>query len=161
MVWSMRRSVLFEFSSAKHTRRDDCFFVEMGNYHISTSKKNQIKFANAGIQAQFIEKLMWSDKPFDMFEPVGLRLRDYKYSLYLEDDHTHSNYAFMANRFYECVMNNTILFFDHRCQLVIDRSGYAIDPFLMVKNGQELKEKMEILNSDQESFDHALNPILI
>ena len=124
------------------------------NYHISTSKKNQIKFANAGIQAQFIEKLMWSDKPFDMFEPVGLRLRDYKYSLYLEDDHTHSNYAFMANRFYECVMNNTILFFDHRCQLVIDRSGYAIDPFLMVKNGQELKEKMD---KELKEKDHNSN----
>jgi hypothetical protein len=152
-----RENNLIYYGTFRKHRIKDMLDYNGVNYHISTSKKNQIKFANAGVNANFIEKLMWSDKPFDMFEPVGLRLRDYKYSLYLEDDHTHSNYAFMANRFYECVMNNTILFFDHRCQLVIERSGYAIDPFLMVKNADELNEKMEILNSDQDSFNYALN----
>jgi len=127
------------------------------DFHLSTSKKNQSKYSEAGIQAKFIEKLMWSDKPFDMFEPIGLRLRDYKYSIYLEDEHTHTNYAFMANRFYECVMNNTILFFDHRCQMVIDKSGYVVDPFLIVKNAAELNEKMEMLNSDKESFTFMLD----
>lgn len=126
------------------------------DFHLSTSKKNQSKYSDSGIQAKFIEKLMWSDKPFDMFEPIGLRLRDYKYSIYLEDEHTHTNYAFMANRFYECVMNNTILFFDHRCQMVIDKSCYVVDPFLIVKNATELNEKMEMLNSDKESFTFML-----
>ena len=84
-----------------------------------------------------------------MIEPVGLRLRDYKYSIYFEDAHTHDNYAFMANRFYECVMNNTLLFYDARCKLVIERSGYNIDSFQIIKDGDELKEKISILAEDE------------
>jgi hypothetical protein len=63
----------------------------------------------------------------------------------------------MANRFYECVMNNVFMFYDSRCQLVIDRSGYAVDPFQIVKNGEELKLKMEMLNSDKQSYQHYLS----
>ena len=96
-----------------------------------------------------LKKLQWFDKEPDLFEPIGLRLRDYKYSIYFEDEHTHSNYAFMANRFYECVMNNTLLFYDARCKLVIEQSGYKIDPFQIVKNGEELLEKINILAEDE------------
>ena len=55
----------------------------------------------------------------------------------------------MANRFYECVMNNTLLFYDARCKLVIEQSGYKIDPFQIVKNGEELLEKINILAEDE------------
>jgi hypothetical protein len=49
------------------------------------------------------------------------------------------------------------MFYDSRCQLVIDKSGYAIDPFQIVKNGEELKQKMEILDSDKESYQHYIS----
>jgi hypothetical protein len=108
-----------------------------------------LKYQESGINAKFIEKLQWFDKEPDLIEPFGLRLRDYKYSIYFEDEHTHSNYAFMANRFYECVMNNTLLFYDARCKLVIEKSGYKIDSYQIVKNGDELKEKIAILADDE------------
>ena len=59
-------------------------------------------------------------------------------SLYFEDVHTHDNYAYMANRFYEGVMNNTLMVYDHRCQKTIDKSGFQIHTMQIVKNGEEL-----------------------
>jgi hypothetical protein len=46
-------------------------------------------------------------------------------------------------------MNNTLLFYDARCKLVIERSGYNIDPYQIVKNGEELAEKIAILAEDE------------
>ena len=46
------------------------------------------------------------------------------------------------------LMNNVLMFYDSRCNLVIEKSGYAIDPFQIVANGNELKEKMEMLMVD-------------
>jgi hypothetical protein len=59
-------------------------------------------------------------------------------SIYFEDEHTHENYAFMANRFYECLMHNTLMVYDYRCQKTIDLSGYNIHPRQVVQNGDEL-----------------------
>jgi hypothetical protein len=46
-------------------------------------------------------------------------------------------------------MNNTLMFYDARCKLVIEQSGYNIDSFQIVKNGDELKEKIAILAHDE------------
>ena len=140
--------IIYYGTFRKHRIKDMLEYNNV-NYFISTSKKNHIKYKDAGINAKFIEKLQWFDKEPDLIEPVGLRLRDYKYSIYFEDAHTHDNYAFMANRFYECVMNNTLLFYDARCKLVIERSGYNIDSFQIIKDGDELKEKISILAEDE------------
>jgi len=152
-----RNHNLIYYGTFRKHRVKDMLEYNSVDYYLSTSKKNHFKFADAGIQAKFIEKLIWNKKDDDLFNYDGLRLKDYKYSIYLEDDHTHSNYAFMANRYYECVMNNTLVFFDHRCKLAIEKSGYQVDPFLIVKNGEDLTYKIEILNSDMESFVYALS----
>lgn len=140
--------VVYYGTFRKHRIKDMLDYNGAGLF-VSSSKKNHLKYQSAGINAKYIEKLQWYDKEPDLIEPFGLRLYDYRYSLYLEDEHTHSNYAFMANRFYECVMNNTLLFYDARCKLTIERSGFDIDSFQMVKNGDELKEKISILADDE------------
>ena len=152
---TVKEDVIYYGTFRKHRIKDMMDYNNV-NMVLSSSNKNHAKYKNVGIQARFIEKIMWTEKEADLFEPFGLRLKDYKYSIYFEDEHTHSNYAFMANRFYECVMNNVLMFYDSRCQLVIDKSGYAIDPFQIVKNGEELKQKMEILDSDKESYQHYI-----
>lgn len=149
METSERANDVVYYGTFRKHRVKDMLDYNNVNYYVSSSKKNHLKYQAAGIKAKFIEKLQWFDKEPDLIEPVGLRLRDYKYSLYLEDEHTHSNYAFMANRFYECVMNNTLLFYDARCKLVIEKSGYKIDSFQIVKNGDELNEKIAILAYDE------------
>jgi hypothetical protein len=140
--------IIYYGTFRKHRIKDMLDYNDV-NYYISSSKKNHLKYKLQNINAKFIEKLLWFDKEPDMFEPIGLRLRDYKYSIYFEDEHTHNNYAFMANRFYECVMNNTLLFYDARCKLVIEQSGYNIDPFQIVSDGKELIEKIDILADDE------------
>ena len=42
-----------------------------------------------------------------------------------------------------------IMFYDVRCKLVIEQSGHNIDSFQIVKNGDELKEKISILAEDE------------
>jgi len=153
---SPKEDVIYYGTFRKHRIKDMMDYNNV-NMVLSSSTKNHAKYKGAGIQARFIEKIMWTEKEADLFEPVGLRLKDYKYSIYFEDEHTHSNYAFMANRFYECVMNNVLMFYDSRCQLVIDRSGYAVDAFQIVKNSEELKQKMEMLDSDKSSYLYYLD----
>lgn len=149
METSQKSSDIVYYGTFRKHRIKDMLEYNNVDYFVSSSRKNHLKYQAAGIQAKFIEKLQWFDKEADLFEPYGLRLRDYKYSIYFEDEHTHTNYAFMANRFYECVMNNTLLFYDARCKLVIERSSYNIDPYQIVKNGEELAEKIAILAEDE------------
>ena len=119
------------------------------SYRLSSNRRNHLKYQSAGITAKFIEKLVWDGSKCDMFEPVGLRLKDFMLSIYFEDEHTHENYAFMANRFYECLMNNTLLVYDYRCQKTIDLSGYNIHPRQIIKNGDELLELYQDLKADK------------
>lgn len=151
-----KENVIYYGTFRKHRIKDMLDYNDV-DYFLSSSTKNHAKYKDAGIKAKFIEKIMWTEQDEDFFEPVGFRLKDYKYSIYFEDEHTHTNYAFMANRFYECVMNNVLMFYDSRCHLVIKQSEYAIDPFQIVKNGEELKQKMEMLDSDHDSYKHYLS----
>jgi hypothetical protein len=119
------------------------------SYRLSSNRRNHLKYQSAGITAKFIEKLVWDGSKCDLFEPVGLRLKDFMLSIYFEDEHTHENYAFMANRFYECLMHNTLMVYDYRCQRTIDLSGYNIHPRQIVRNGDELLELYSELKSDK------------
>lgn len=137
------------YSTFRPDRIKDMLDYNTANYGISTSTKNVELFKQAGIVARFGDKLSW--------ERGKETLYNYKYSIYLEDTHTHTNYNYMANRYYECLMLDVLLFFDHRCNLVIEKCGYKVDPFMIVKNGDELNEKMRFLDNDSESYEKLLN----
>jgi len=127
------------------------------SYRLSSNRRNHIKYQLAGIQAKFIEKLVWDGSKCDMFEPVGLRLKDFMLSIYFEDEHTHENYAFMANRFYECLMHNTLMVYDYRCQRTIDLSGYNIHPKQIVKNGDELLSLYQELKNNKNLYQELMD----
>jgi hypothetical protein len=147
---------LIYYGTYRKWRIDEMLEYNGVDYVLSSTKKNQSKFQSAGIKATFIDKILWADAPEDMFDYFGLRLRDYKFSLYLEDKHTHENYAFMANRFYECVMNNVLMFYDARCNLAIEKSGYEIDDYQIVSSADELSQKMLELNNSNLKYDELL-----
>lgn len=131
------------YGTYRKDRIKDMIDYNSANYGISTSKKNVYKFKKDGVSSRFGDKLSWDKGRETLFT--------YKYSIYFEDEHTHTNYAFMANRFYECLMLDVLLFYDYRCNMVIEKSGYEIDNFMIVKNGDELNEKINYINSN-ESF---------
>lgn len=150
-----KKDIIYYGTFRKH-RIDDLLKYNNINYHLSSSKKNHDKFSEAGVTARFIDRLQWEDLEEDLFGFDGVYLKDYKYSLYVEDKHTHDNYAFMANRFYECVMSNTILFYDSNCQQTIKKSGYNISPFQIVNDGVELKHKLNLIDSDSDMYKTIL-----
>jgi hypothetical protein len=142
-----RNGIIYYGTFRKHRIKDMLPYNQSG-YYLSSSKKNHEKYRNAGINAKFIEKILWHEKDSDLFDMQGLRLKDFNFSLYFEDEHTHSNYAFMANRFYEAVMNNTLMIYDHRCKLTIEKSEFNIHPMQVVKNESELVNLTEQLSID-------------
>lgn len=136
------------FGTFRKHRIKDMLEYNSANYVISTSKKNIQKYKEAGITTEFTNRLNWS---------IGDEtLYNYKYSIYFEDIHTHTNYAFMANRYYESLMCDVLMFFDYRCNLVMDKSGYYIDEYLICKNGDELQGKIDELDCNPELYQKML-----
>jgi hypothetical protein len=137
------------YGTFREDRIEDMKDYNDADYGISTSKKNVVKYKQEGIVARFGDKLNWEKGKETLF--------NYKYSIYFEDNHTHTNYAYMANRYYECIMLDVLLFFDYRCSLVISKCGYNIDEFMIVKNGTELNDKIKIIDSDITLYNKLLD----
>lgn len=98
------------------------------NITVSTHVKNRYKFENIGIKGNFIDRINWSG------DGLGL----YKTSLYIEDESTHKNYNFLANRFYEALNYNTFPLFDTDCKNTLELSEYNIPPFAVVDGPEQL-----------------------
>ena len=150
-----KKDVLYYGTFRKHRVKD---LLRFNNFlTFSSSKKNHEKFKNAGIEGKFIDKIIWHEKNQDLIEPFGLRLKDFVLSMYFEDEHTHTNYAFMANRFYESIMNNTILCYDARCINTINKSGYKIHPRQIVNSINELEKFYKDLCKFDSFYDEVLS----
>lgn len=99
-----------------------------GNVIISTHAKNYSKFIDIGVTGPFYDRIDWS----------GAGLSDYKTLLYIEDESTHTNYNFLANRFYEALNYNVFPLFDTSCVNTIRKSEYDIPSCALVDNVDEL-----------------------
>lgn len=136
----------------KHRAKDMAVFNGIEDYTISSSAKNQSKYAEAGIEAKYIDRLEWTD---------GLEtLNAFKYSIYFEDLHTHTNFAYLANRYYECLMCNVLMFFDVKCMNTVyeaRNAGYDIDGYFIVNDAMDLNAKMRSLNEDIYLYKRMLD----
>ena len=120
------------------------------DYVLSITPRNIVKFHGYGVRPKrTVPNLTWVDKREG--------LNRYKYSLYIEDTHTNTYYAFMANRFYECMMCDVLLFYDRACINTVGKSGYNIDEYQMVSNGRELQKKIKELDSDNDTYEEILH----
>jgi hypothetical protein len=151
-----KQNIIYYGTFRKHRIKDMLDYNNSG-YYLSSSKKNHEKYTEAGINANFIEKINWAEKEVDLFNFAGLSLKDFFISLYFEDAHTHENFAFMANRFYEGVMHNTLMVYDFNCQQTIEKSGYEIHPMQIVKNGKELLNIAENLAHDKILYKELMS----
>jgi hypothetical protein len=84
-------------------------------FYLSTSNRNFKKFKSIGCKFTPISKLTWSRTGYDT-------LGYFKYSLYIEDEHTHNVFNNLADRFYEALSNNTIILFDESCINTLKKS---------------------------------------
>jgi hypothetical protein len=103
----------------KH-RADDFINYLHDGVTVSTSSKHWNKLIALGCTSKYTKPLAWE---------IGKEsLRNYKYSLYIEDKHTHENFAYMANRFYEALMCDVVTLFAPNTRNTINRSDYTIAP---------------------------------
>lgn len=112
---------------------------------VSTFSDNVDKFRSAGVQpATFVPRIRWPEK--------GDGLSYFKYSLYLEDETTHQNYNFLANRFYEALNHRAIPVMTRECESTMERSGYH---FPIVIDEPEMLESLPDVAIPQEWFTQA------
>ena len=112
---------------------------------LSCSPKNVKKFQAINCKCTYVDKLSWKKNEED--------LRKYKYSIYIEDLHTHSNYAFLANRFYESLMSDVVMLFDAKCENTIKSCGYNLSPNIIIdenKLSKGLTNYVSSLNYKEE-----------
>jgi hypothetical protein len=148
-LFSHKKEKIIYYGTFRKYRILDMLDYNGLDYTISTSKKNQHKYKASGIEAKFIDRLKWDKNNETLFH--------FKYSIYFEDVHTHNNFAFMANRYYECIMCDVLMFFDYRCINTIDKSKYNIPKYLIVKNAKEMKLKVNELNHNDGLYNDLLN----
>jgi hypothetical protein len=112
---------------------------------LSASNKNWKKFKAINCDCEYLPKLEWTKNNED--------LRKYKYSIYIEDEHTHNNYAFLANRFYEALMTDTVILFDSTCSNTIAMCGYPFSENIIItpeKLQMGLTNYVDTLNFEAE-----------
>ena len=115
---------------------------------LSASTRIMKKFKDNGVnRCLTMDKLSW--------ERGHEQLKQFMFSLYVEDEHTHDHYAHMANRFYEALMCNVVVLFDKKCINTIKDSNYDIDERFIVDGVEDFKSKIYDMN-DKDAFESAL-----
>jgi len=111
---------------------------------LSTSPKNFRKFKDDRLTSRNITALNWGNSDLDLF----------RYSLYIEDVHTHNNYNYLANRYYEAGIHNNVIFFDINCTntiLLSEISEYYNDiKYYIVQDYDSLICKIKECNNNFE-----------
>ena len=129
-------------------RLPDFLEYQQADITFSATPRTQRKLIEAGcVDYHYVDKLTWQRQ--------REALRRYKFSLYIEDEHTHTNYAHMANRYYESLMFNVITIFDIKCMETIRQSGFDICSRFIVSGAEEYIERVADLSS-KEDFELAL-----
>ena len=110
------------------------------NMMLSTSSKNLKKFRAIGCKSKGIKKLTWDKNR----ETLNL----FKYTIYIEDLKTHKHYSHLANRFYEALSCNVLMFFDVSAKKTTELAGLDVEDFYFVSGANELREKTKIADKN-------------
>jgi hypothetical protein len=110
---------------------------------ISSLKAKKRYLDNITARPQFIDPLR-----LDLNSCI---LQQFRFSLYIEDNFTHTNYNFPANRYYEALTYGVVLLFDKNCKNTFDTYGIDISRF-MIDGKEDLQYKMNVIKKDYNSF---------
>lgn len=105
------------------------------NVLLSTHNKNIENFRLSGANSNTINRINW--KTDGLFP--------FKNSLYIEDVKTHSNYNFLANRFYESLNYDCVPIFSEECKNTTNLSGYDIGIDYFINDSSQIKSKEHLI----------------
>jgi len=150
--FSDRNIELLYYGSYRPDRQD-----YMNEYYqnalVSTSSKNVNRFKANGLSAKFIDTLVWGRN--------DSTLNRVKFSVYIEDKSMHlDKFQHLSDRFYECVSNGVVLFFDINCKKNVLYSGYNIEDYFFVSNKDDLYQKMKDIESDLSIRDRYFDNVI-
>lgn len=147
-TWTDKKFESIYYGTMRKWRLPDLLEYQKTGMFLSATSKSQKKFIKNGVDmCRMVDKLSW--------ERGREQLKRYKFSLYIEDLHTHDHYAHMANRFYEALICNTINIFDGKCSENIRKSGFEIDDRFIVNNSDEYIKTVSGMKT-QSDFENAL-----
>lgn len=115
------------------------------NIIVSTHSKNENKFREAGVTSVIQKRIDWNNTGLFQF----------KYSLYIEDEITHTNYNHLANRFYEALNYGCIPIFSEESRQTVEQSGYEVSEQYFITNSSELKNKTDLILEPSWLIDAA------
>jgi len=101
---------------------------------LSTSVKNIPKFKKIGVNVSFLKQI----------KNIGSErciLKNFYFTFYIEDKVTHTNYNFPANRFYEALSYDIVMFYDINCKNTFEKYGVKIDDDFWIDSIKDLKAK--------------------
>lgn len=114
---------------------------------LSTADKNTKLFSEYNVN--FIEPVQFTEESV---------LQRYKYSIYIEDEYSHTNYTYPASRFYEAISIGLIMFFDESCRNTFKLANYPIEDFYFVSSRKEIDEKIRIIEKNPDKYlEHSKN----
>lgn len=146
--WEDKTRESIYYGTLRKWRLDDFLEYQKTGMTLSATTRTQKKFIENGVdQCPMVDKLSWQRGLED--------LKKYKFSLYIEDEHTHDHYAHMANRFYEALMCNVITIFDKKCAKNLSKSGFVVPKGLIVNNAEEYVKVANRLTT-RENFEKLL-----
>lgn len=132
------------YSRWRPDRAKYCKEYLQSDMYFSSDSKNFKKYKNIGCNPKWIKKITW--------EKTKETLNHFRYSLYLEDEFTHTCFNNLANRWYEAGFCNNVVFFDINCWNTIRKSeiGYFEEQIkdYIVSSYSELQGKIEYCNKD-------------
>lgn len=126
---------------------------------ISTSQKNKRSFLGLRQKNTIIDRLCLcsnyrhNKKISKSLFPEVNDIENYRYTIYIEDEYTHTHYNHLADRFYEAVSHGLIIFFDSNTKNTVRRSGYHIPNFYFVSSREEIDDKIQAIES--EPYTHV------
>lgn len=127
--WDEKSRQCIYYGTMRKWRLDDLIMYQQTGMDFSCTPRTQKKYQEKGVtEVRFLDKLIWMRGAEE--------LPKYRFSLYVEDEHTHANFAFMANRYYESLAYGVVTLFDVKCVETIRKSGFVV-PDICVIDGIE------------------------